>query len=450
MVHASVSHRVSKALGFWLIILGVAVSAILTLGRAHLEAQMFVSLSVIIAGIAMVIIPRAVKREPTLSPRFLWVALFAHIGGSLLRYVVIETVYHGVADANGYVGAGRLISEAFRSLNPPPLPEPGTEFMNWLTGLLFTFTGTTMLGGFVVCAALSFVGAWYFYRAFRIAFPGGNHKVFAALIFFIPSMWYWPSSLGKDAIIVWFLGMATYGVALLFRSVLIRGSVYSAFGIFGAMMIRPPIAAALVIAAGIGFVLRPSGGGSVQLRAMKWVVVIPFIALLGFFAMKTTQVYVGDKSVTEAYEATRTTEFDSGGGGGSNFVTPSAVTPPGFAYSVVTANIRPFPWEAGGGLAAAAALEGVLLAAIILWRRGAIWRGLKSWRTNGMVLVVWAAFLANSLILSTLGNFGLLARQRTQVLPFLFMLIALAPMRGKRHQAVMTPRAMAPTGARSA
>jgi hypothetical protein len=42
-----------------------------------------------------------------------------------------------------------------------------------------------------------------------------------------------------------------------------------------------------------------------------------------------------------------------------------------------------------------------------------------------MVLFSVAAFLAFSVILSSLSNFGLLARQRTQVLPFLFVLICM-------------------------
>src|SRR5262249_12341079 len=70
-------------------------------------------------------------------------------------------------------------------------------------------------------------------------------------------------------------------------------------------------------------------------------------------------------------------------------------------------------------------LEGVLLGLLIWFRRREIFRGIRQWRTNGMVLFAVAGFLGLSVILSSLANFGLLARQRTQVLPFLFMLICM-------------------------
>ena len=72
-----------------------------------------------------------------MTPAFLGFALGAHIVGSLLRFIIIQAVYHGVADANGYYGAGVRLAPLFRSFQFPPLPQTGTSFMNWCTGLLF-------------------------------------------------------------------------------------------------------------------------------------------------------------------------------------------------------------------------------------------------------------------------------------------------------------------------
>jgi hypothetical protein len=50
-----------------------------------------------------------------------------------------------------------------------------------------------------------------------------------------------------------------------------------------------------------------------------------------------------------------------------------------------------------------------------------------------MVLLAVGSFLSISVILSALGNFGLLARQRTQVLPFLFMLPCMVKIPRRRR-----------------
>jgi hypothetical protein len=96
-------------------------------------------------------------------------------------------------------------------------------------------------------------------------------------------------------------------------------------------------------------------------------------------------------------------------------------------------NFRPFPWEAGGALPAVAALEGVFLIALVVRRRTQIWQGLATWRSNGMVITALLTWFSFSVILASLPNFGLLARQRTQVLPYLFMLLCMvrrSPRRG--------------------
>jgi hypothetical protein len=59
----------------------------------------------------------------------------------------------------------------------------------------------------------------------------------ANLIFFLPSMWYWPSSLGKDGLIVCFMGIATYGFTCVLRSRYGIGLLSVAFGLVVAYQI---------------------------------------------------------------------------------------------------------------------------------------------------------------------------------------------------------------------
>ncbi len=410
----------------WFTVLVASGTAIVALGRSGFEGQMYLVSVALVGLVAAFFLPKAVARDGTLSLPFVATALLLHLVGSLLRYVIIQAVYHGVADANGYYGAGKVFAPLFRSLQFPPLHSPyfGTPFINWTTGILFALIGSTLLGGFVVHSALAFVGGWYFYKAFRIAFPDGDHRLFAILIFYLPSMWYWPSSLGKDSLVMLFLGLAVYGVALLFRGGMLRGFVPASLGLLGAFMIRPPIATALMVAAAAAFLLRPARRRSPQITALTWLVMVPMLSLIAFFTVTHTAAYLGNSNAVEAFQAAQSTEFHTGLTG-SNFTPPNPLSPVGFPEAVITTNFRPFPWEAGGLFPTLTSLEGVVLGLLIVLRRRQIWRGLARWRTNGMMLFASAAFLAFSVILSSLSNFGLLARQRTQVLPFLFMLICM-------------------------
>jgi hypothetical protein len=426
----------------WLAVLAATAGAVAAVGRSGFEGQMYIVTVALVAVIAAFVLPGAVARDGSLGMAFVVSALAAHLIGSLFRFFIIQAVYHGVADANGYYGAGKVFAPAFRSLQFPTLPSPyfGTPFVNWTTGILFAIIGSSLLGGFVVHSALAFVGGWYFYKAFRLAFPEGDHRLFAVLIFFLPSMWYWPSSLGKDSLVVLFLGLAVYGIARWFHGELLRGSIPAVVGLVGAFMVRPPIATALVVAAAAAFLLRPTRRRSPHVTLLSWLVVVPVLSGIAFFTVTHTATYLGNSNAIEAFQANRSTEFNTGESG-SNFTPPNAFSPTGLPAAVVTANFRPFAWEAGGLFPKLTSLEGVFLALLILARWRQIWRGIRRWRDNAMVLFASAAFLAFSVILSSLSNFGLLARQRTQVLPFLFMLPCMVRVvRPKRQRAETAAR----------
>src|SRR5688572_21662303 len=146
-------------------------------------------------------------------------ALMVKLLGALIRYVVTFSVL-GPADANAYHSAGRALSREFRAwefAGPAfhvHVPEyVGTPFIRLLTGVFYTVTGPTKLGGFVFFSWLGFWGLVLCYRAFRIGVPKGNHRLYAVLVFFLPSLVFWPSSIGKEAWMQLAIGLSVYGVA---------------------------------------------------------------------------------------------------------------------------------------------------------------------------------------------------------------------------------------------
>src|SRR5258705_3183465 len=140
-------------------------------------------------------------------------------------------LYGGSADASHYHQAGALLAPLFRRGIYSDLGKiSGTRFIEILTGQVYALTGPTRLGGFMVFAWFSFLGCYLFYRAFRTAFPDGDGRRYALLVFFFPTLLFWPSSIGKEAFMILGLGAAALGTAQLLVG-RFRGLVWLALGL---------------------------------------------------------------------------------------------------------------------------------------------------------------------------------------------------------------------------
>lgn len=113
--------------------------------------------------------------------------------------------------------------------------------------------------------------------------------------------------------------------------------------------------------------------------------------------------------------------------GGSEFDSPNPDNPVGYAASFVTVVFRPFPFEVSSVPAAGSAAEGVILGLLVLtsWRRLARIPNLVLRRPYVALAVAYVFTFVYAF--ASIENFGILARQRTQVLPLLFVLLAIRP-----------------------
>ncbi|MEX0832940.1 MAG: hypothetical protein WD276_03565 [Actinomycetota bacterium] len=388
----------------------------------------FVVFSAVILGIAVVLLPRAAKRDGLLTTRFLMFALGARLAASLLYFAVHMTVYEGTGDLFDYSERRTQIAESIRALQPEAFFDDWFHTTEYAVGLIYTVTGTTLLGAIAIWCAFAFVGTFYFYKAFRVAFPNGNARLYAWLIFFLPSILYWPSTLGKDALVLLGLGVATYGLAVLFRGELGRGAALSLAGLAVVGVIRPPAGLALAGAA-LAAMLGARIFRAVS-RAPNWLPSMLVTVVLVAGAAGLTAMWVRTPEGLIAKQ-TKSTQGEPGSFHKSNFDPPNPFTPVGLPYSVVTVNFRPFPWEVESLFQAASSIEMLLVAALLIVRRREIVAGIWGWRRNNFVAVVALAWLFVSIVLAPIGNFGALARQRVQVLPFLLMLPALVKQGSK-------------------
>jgi hypothetical protein len=93
---------------------------------------------------------------------------------------------------------------------------------------------------------------------------------------------------------------------------------------------------------------------------------------------------------------------------------------------------RPFPWEAQGIMALLGSLEVGAIWALAWLRRRRIRAFVRAYRGSRLfwAALVFVAVYSTALGMS-IGNMGIIARQRVHILPFLFMFIAGGPKRPK-------------------
>ena len=397
----------------------------------------------VLIALSIPVFAREARRQQ--DPRLLWfllAVLLLKLVGALLRYYVTFSVY-GAGDATGYHREGVRISEAFwsgdfdtglRSLS-------GTDFISFFTGVVYSITGASKLGGFLVYSWLSFWGLFFCYRAFVVAVPEGDRRSYAWLVFLLPSLVYWPSSTGKEAWMLLTIGITALGVARLFTGRAARGIVLLVGGALLAAIVRPHVAGLLAIGAGAGLLFhRPARDWARLGPVLKWVGVA-MVAGLSVLLVGKTQDFLGtslggDASVLSVEGVVDELESvaDRADTGGSAYEPIVVRSPLQVPQAVVTVLFRPFVFEAHNAQALLAGLESAALLLLVLLRWRWIIAAVKSMRRQayvafaaaytGMFVIVFAAF----------PNFGLLARERVQVLPLFLVLLCVRPLARRRDR----------------
>jgi len=111
--------------------------------------------------------------------------------------------------------------------------------------------------------------------------------------------------------------------------------------------------------------------------------------------------------------------------GGSKFDPPAVVSPAQIPSAVMTVLFRPYPWEAHNLNGLIAASEGVLLVVLLVTgRRRLLYWAKMLGRRPYLVFALAYAFIF-VLAFSYIGNFGILARQRTQMIPLALTMLGM-------------------------
>ena len=380
--------------------------------------------------ISLPIISRRARLEG--DRRLFWlllVALLVKFIGAAARYYVAYDVYGGVADAADYHDAGVRIAERFSAgifdTGLDSLSE--TNFIRFLTGVVYSFIGSTGLGGFFVFSWLGFWGLYAFYRAFCVAVPEGRSWGYAKLVFFLPTLVFWPSSIGKEAWMVFSLGIAALGAARILTGRTWRGLAVAAVGLWAAAIVRPHVAGLLAVALATGFLFRRPRRELRAFAPLSKAVGLAALVVVAFLLLSRTDDFLKRSAIHTQSGVTgvlrQTTERTEQGG--SSFAPSILESPTRAPVAVVTVLYRPFILEVHNPQAFAASIETgfLLVLTLIRWRSlVAVVRSLRRRPYVAMALVYTGLFV---LAFSGFANFGLLARERAQLLPMFLVLVCL-------------------------
>jgi hypothetical protein len=379
-----------------------------------------------LVGLSLPVFLREAVRER--DRRAFWTltgALQLKLLGALPRYHVAYRTYGGVADAEAYHDTGSRIAQGRLegTMNPRFSEFVGTNFIRHLTGQVYKMTGPSKLGGFLVFSWLAFWGLFLFHRAFAIAVPGGRSRDYSRLVLLWPSLLFWPSSIGKDAWMVLSLGTGSYGAArgLAERPLPVRG--LDAVGMLSAARVRPHVAGLFGAALAPAYLVRGRRARALGIGALAVAHVLQANRYL-----RTSGIETGEGGRVVLEETARRTSKR----GGSKFTPPIVRSPAQVPLVPLTVLFRPHPLEAHNPQSLATAAEGALLFALTLTRARWSLAALRSVRRQpyiALCLVYSALYCA---AYSGIANFGVLARQRVQLLPFYLVLLSVPPERKHR------------------
>jgi hypothetical protein len=286
----------------------------------------------------------------------------------------------------------------------------GTKFIGFLA---WPLTRTLGLGYYSVMLIFSYIG--YFGSVFFYLVAVENIELKPVwrsfspleLVFLLPNVHFWTSSLGKGSVITFAIGLLAFGLSRINRRISI--AIIGALLIY---MVRPHILLAFVLASVIGLFLTNRG----LKPFFKWSIIIVsvflFINLSGSVLKFTDTDTLDITSSTTLSHRTSELSKSSSGIDISNY---------NILYKIFTFLFRPLFFDGLGVLGFLASFENLLCLTmafqIIFWL-------IKTWSGwNGYFKISFFVFLLGSVILAQIsGNLGIALRQKAQLMPFFFIL----------------------------
>jgi hypothetical protein len=379
--------------------------------------------------------------DPWFAKMLPW-AFALKLTSSVIPYIIGNSVYNGTVDAHYYDTRGQHLAHLWWHGNfaTPSHKLIGTGFIVLVTAAIYYVIGPNFFGAYMVYAWMGFWGFYLMFKALRIALPSFDHRRYAKFLFFLPSLVFWSSNLGKEGWMILCIGISALGTAKLLRHE--RGAfILLAIGGTGTLMVRPHITVLMLAGVSIGFLLRRRGEKASPLTPIYTFFGILVLFIGGAVVLSQAKHFFGVSAV-DSSSVNHVIDKASGNtqAGSSEFVPARVHSPADLPRALLTVLFRPFPWEAHNAQSLAAAGENAFLLVLLVFsgsRLAKVPRLLLREPYLGFCLVYLLLFV---FAFSGFANFGLLVRERIQVIPFvLVFLCAPKPLPGGGTVSAATP-----------
>lgn len=316
---------------------------------------------------------------------------------------------------------------------------PGTGTIDLAVGYFYLWTAPVRLVTYYLWGGLATVAMLLFW-AFTNHLAGPRRVGYTAFVLFTPTLLFWNAGLSKEAPITFAVACLVAGVQTIsIRGTTVRAAFYLAVGVAVAGVVRPHIALLLTVSAVIAFLVS---SGEARARIGRRVVGVGIAVSCVVILVPLTSRLIdpaGQQSFIDAAQSTAERTADVGGRSAFEASpTTSIAQVPG---AVATVLFRPWPWEVRTVPQALASAEALVIGFLVTRAAWAFARRRVRFERSVLVPIAAVYSFLFCIAFSSLGNFGLLVRERMQVVPFLLLItFAARPLRPVGGTAPAFPR----------
>mgnify|MGYP005749939017 CR=1 FL=1 len=285
----------------------------------------------------------------------------------------------------------------------------GTQAVTALTSLFSDLLGLPLLAVFLVFNIFGFVGLLAFDGAVRFVLSDASGRVrfLGSLIVFLPSISFWSSAIGKDAIAFMSAGLALWAALHLKRRIMLM-----IFAVLVMLLVRPHIAAAMLVSFVIGYLLSERHSVLLWLSSTALAVAGAFLILP--FAISYAGLTALDPEALSAYVDQRQS-YNQRGGGGIDISSMS------FPVQMFTYLFRPLPFEARSLFQFAAALDNMVLLGLCVFSIRAFFKSRQAVIKGNVIFMMSFSIICWVMLAITTANLGIAVRQKWMFLPMLIV-----------------------------
>jgi hypothetical protein len=355
--------------------------------------------------LSYLLVDRIQRRHPALDRRLMIVLFFYH---SLLALTYYLYALFNPSDSHHYFD--KVVLRIYGE-NWFDYFGTGTRFIDFISFFLINALGFSYEGAMVLFAWMGYLGFLFFYIFFKERIRTSHSFLgidYFWILFLLPNLHFWSSSLGKGSII--FFGFGLFFYSLLYPGGRLWAIILGGFIIY---MIRPHIFLVIMIAVGLSYTFSTRG---VAIGYRVVILLTAFAATLFVYQDVVQMTGLEDESISDPLISHRAQELSKATSGIDlvNYSIPEKL----FAFW-----FRPLFFDAPGLLGYIVSFENVFY--LIFFARLFQPSGLKFiWSGDAIMKTCLLTFLGVSFALAQIsGNLGLAMRQKSQVMILMLFVI---------------------------